>query len=1073
MNASSERLTGWRPSNIWAKTETIFGNEVKQLLVPAGVFTTVDTTTDGLQVRNNYGSWPASTVDRPLDDGEFWAKLPIGTAPGEPLRSGEWVGMSNLVRSSAAEVIDSFTDVIGFREGTAQTPGLRSPQLGAVHAVLGYWTTKRTEPATVVMPTGTGKTETMIALLVAARLRRLLVLVPSDALRNQIAGKFETLGVLQELGIVGHRAQRPVVGRIQHAFDNADGAIDFARQCNVIVATPAALAHCAPAVRAALVDECSHLFIDEAHHVAARTWSEIRQAFGDRPIVQFTATPFREDGRHLQGRLIYSFPLREAQAQGYFSQIDYTSVVDLYDVDRELARVSVQRLRQDRAAGLDHVLMARVSGVPRARAVKGYYDDIASDLNPVIINSQMPKREQAAALRSLTSRHSRVILCVDMLGEGFDLPALKIAAVHDPHKSLAVTLQFIGRFARTSANGDIGGASIFVARKEMEVDSRLRELYAEDSDWNHVLRDLTESAVDAQQDISDFEDGFTSLPDEVALRTLLPKMSTVVYRTPTSDWNPHAIVNFFGEENLLTLPIGLNAAAGVAWCVLVRRKNVSWGDIRTIEEITYELYVLYFDSDRRLLYINNSANDGVFQELAEAVVGEGASRFTGSTVYRVMADISRLVPTNVGVLDAHDQFRRFSMHVGADVTVSFSQAEAGTKVQTNISGGGYRDGERVSISASLKGRIWSHATALSLKHWRDWCDGIGTKLLDRTISIDSVIGQFILPQSLTSRPEGVLLAVEWPWMVHMAQPDWLRLRFGDRIYELTFVDLVPDTTEDSSNLFRFAVKTAAWEVKYEARIERRRLTYSCSGDAEVIVLRGEVETPLSVWFNTNGLLMILDDDRIIENDQIFKPTWDRPPYDRDELIPVDWTGVDFGVESQGAERRPNSIQYRALELLKQELWDVVVDDDGTGEIADIVAFRTDQDGLLVRLVHCKYSRDPRPGARVIDLYEVCGQAQKSIMWRRKDLNTLFRVLEDRARKKQAREGISPFEVGDLQALYALRDRALVLRRRVEMVIVQPGLSAAGASPQQLDLLASTQSYLRTTIAAPLTVWCSP
>ena len=43
---------------------------------------------------------------------------------------------------------------------------------------------------------------------------------------------------------------------------------------------------------------------------------------------------------------------------------------------------------------------------------------------------------------------------------------------------------------------------------------------------------------------------------------------------------------------------------------------------------------------------------------------------------------------------------------------------------------------------------------------------------------------------------------------------------------------------------------------------------------------------------------------------------------------------------------------------------------------------------------------------------------------------------------------------------------------MEIVIAQPGLSAAGASMQQLDLLACTQSYLQTTIKAPLTVWCS-
>ena len=56
--------------------------------------------------------------------------------------------------------------------------------------------------------------------------------------------------------------------------------------------------------------------------------------------------------------------------------------------------------------------------------------------------------ERRTALDTLHDRQSRVVVCVDMLGEGFDLPQLKVAAIHDLHKSLAVTLQFIGRFAR-------------------------------------------------------------------------------------------------------------------------------------------------------------------------------------------------------------------------------------------------------------------------------------------------------------------------------------------------------------------------------------------------------------------------------------------------------------------------------------------------------------------------------------------------------------------------------------------------------------------------------------------------
>ena len=1038
--------------------------------MPSSVFPVVSGTSGALEIVNNYGSWPAA-ADRPLAEDQLWARLRLGAKPGDPLAAASWNIPKRLLRSSPGVVLDSYRDALTFNEESEDSPGLRSPQLGAVHAVLGYWTTRRSAPATVVMPTGTGKTETMLALLVAARLPRLLVLVPSDALRDQVAGKFETLGVLQELGVVSNRALRPVVGRVLHGFTEPGMAEAFADACNVIVATPSSLRASNPDALTVLLGACSHLFVDEAHHVAARSWSAIRDGFAGKEVVQFTATPFREDGRHLQGRVIYAFPLREAQAQKYFAQIDYTSVIDFEDLDRTLAEQSVARLRSDLAEGFDHVLMARVSGIPRAKEIKQLYDSLAPELEPVIVNYQMPKGYRENALKSLREGRSRIIVCVNMLGEGFDLPALKVAALHDPQKSLAVTLQFIGRFARTSSHGNFGSASMFVARTEIEIDWRLRELYAEDADWNLVLRDLTHAAVEQQQNVSDFEEGFTSLPDEVTLRSLLPKMSTVVYQAPAGHWEPHNVMEFFGEENLLTVPIGLNTQAGVAWCVVKKRTAVRWGALKTIEEVSYELYVLYFDAARQLLYINNSANDGVFQELAEAVVGAGAVRYTGSTVYRVMADIDRLVPTTVGVLDAHDQFRRFSMHVGPDVTASFSQAEAGTKSQTNISGGGYREGERVTISASLKGRIWSHATAQSLKHWCDWCGSIGDKLLDDSISIDKVIGQFILPEPLTSRPDGVLLAVEWPWIVHLQQAESLRLSYGGTVYEAAYTDLIPDIAP-TGDAFRFDVSTGAWKVTYEARVENGSLRYECTSGTEVVVIRSQSEQPLSGWLNEHGLIFVLDGDRIVENDLIYKPTWDKPPFDVSQLTPLDWPDTNLKVESQTKEKLRESVQYRAIAELKTEDWDVILDDDGSGEIADIVAMRIDAEGLLIRLVHCKYSHGETPGARIADLYEVCGQAQKSIMWRRSDLRPFFRTLNDRARKKQRREGVSPFEAGDVRKLYEIGDKAVVLRRRMEIVIAQPGLSATKATTQQLDLLASTQAYLKTTINAPLAVWCS-
>ena len=276
----------------------------------------------------------------------------------------------------------------------------------------------------------------------------------------------------------------------------------------------------------------------------------------------------------------------------------------------------------------------------------------------------------------------------------------------------------------------------------------------------------------------------------------------------------------------------------------------------------------------------------------------------------------------------------------------------------------------------------------------------------------------------------------------MRQAESLRLSYEGKVYEAVYTELVPDNDPNCST-FKFTVRTGAWEVAYEATVEDGILRYYCTDGEDVSVVRPRSEQPLSEWLNENGMLFVLDDDRTIESDLLIKPTWDRPPFDTKELVPLDWSATNIRVESQKKEKLRESIQYRAITEIKNEQWNVSLDDDGPGEIADIVALRIDDNGLLVRLVHCKYSHGDTPGARIDDLYDVCGQAQKSVMWRRNDLKPFFRTLDDRAKKKQDREGVSPYEVGDLHRLYEISDKAIVLPRRMEIVIAQPGLSAAG------------------------------
>ena len=302
--------------------------------------------------------------------------------------------------------------------------------------MLAHWSTAPTQPATIVMPTGTGKTETMLSLIVGEQLQRVLILVPSERLRAQIARKIETYGILPEAGVLDAPLPGLVVGRIEHGFSSAQAARSFAARCNVIVATPQALAVRGESTLKALVGACSHLFVDEAHHVAAATWTTIRDLFAGKPVLQFTATPFREDGRALGGPIIYSFPLGLAQQLGYFETIRYDSVVALAEPDRVLAERAIGYLREDLAAGYDHLIMARVKRIARAREqILLIYQQLAPEYSPRVLHSDMPMRERREAFQAIEAGESRVIVCVDMLGEGYDLPQLKVAAIHDDFRS--------------------------------------------------------------------------------------------------------------------------------------------------------------------------------------------------------------------------------------------------------------------------------------------------------------------------------------------------------------------------------------------------------------------------------------------------------------------------------------------------------------------------------------------------------------------------------------------------------------------------------------------------------------
>jgi superfamily II DNA or RNA helicase len=965
------------------------------------------------------------------------------------------------------QVVESIKRDFSLIDNPTEPLKLREPQFGAIYAIFSERTLGAKKALTIVMPTGTGKTEAMLVAF-AHNPTRTMIIVPSDALREQICAKFITLGKLPEFGVAKHITLKPVVAVISSSKSSENELKKIIELSNLVITTPQAFNGLTVEQKNQIANSCERLIVDEAHHVAAKTWNAIVEFFQEKEILQFTATPYREDGKHIGGKIIYAYPLSQAQQRGFFSKINYHSVVELHDPDRALAQRAIAQLRKDIAQNFNHILMARVATKNRAKEVLELYKQLAPDLNPQRIDSDLTNSARTARLIELRTGIIRIIVCVNMLGEGFDLSELKVAAIHDPQKSLAVTLQFIGRFARTGDN-TIGEASAFVPLNVAGIDDRLRQLYSEDADWNKVIRDLTETAVGRERDRSDFDKEFHSLPEEISLLSIRPKMSAVTYKSNTLTWRPDEIYNLFADK-LLTTTIGINNKDKVVWWISREKSEVAWDQFGGFTEMAHHLYVVFCDDALGYLYINSSNNESLHEEIAEAIGGKNLSLLDGDQVFRVLFQVARRVPTNVGLLDAVSRNRRFSMHVGHDVLFAW-KGEGGTKMKTNIFANGYSGGQPINFGASRKGRVWSHQVAKDLHEWICWAKKIGPTICDLSISIPEVMDGFLIPEQLETRPDLVPIAIELP-------PEFLNSSKNAKVFyvgeevNLLNIEFKPTTFD----------KTSA--IEFEAHdgngfVSQIRLVFS-KGVAPSFVELNKQHTiktnkgdePFSDFLNRVGVLITFENETLLTpGGLLLRPNRQKKLFAKENIEVHDWSGVDIRRESQGPNRASTTIQYRTLAIINAEKdWDVVIDDDGPGELADIVFMKIENDVLTIGFVHCKFSSEPQAGARISDLYEVCGQAQKMNRTKLKSELITDRLL--RREKSRLKKGKSGLMKGDQALFLSIANKAKYLKKSCFVVISQPGISKTKVSEDMLALLGSTERFLLETAEMKLRVIAS-
>ena len=666
------------------------------------------------------------------------------------IREGRWIkhplltGTTFDYKDEARQVLESWSGAFSYIEEDAEQDikGLRGPQIGAVHAIHAHWSVSD-DPATIVMPTGTGKTETMLSILVSSRCSRLLVVVPTDVLRTQIAEKFMTLGILKEpdCSVLLPHTKHPIVGMLKHIPKSPEDVDEFFSRCHVIVTTSSIAGRCNRVIQDRMAEHCPYLFIDEAHHAEARSWKAFKERFQKQRIVQFTATPFREDGKPLDGKIVYKYPLEKAQEEGYFKRIHFRPVVEFNPnrSDVAIAEKAVEKLCEDAANG--HIVMARVGSVDRAKKVFDIYKEICEKygkFNPVELHTGIKSvRKREAVRKQILSGASRIVVCVDMLGEGFDLPELKIAAFHDIRKSLAVTLQLAGRFTRSRP--DLGDATFIANIANIQVQEELRKLYTRDPDWNALLPELSDRKIGEQISLQEFLEGFTDFTNEIPLKTVRPAISTVVYQTKCTEWDPENFRQGIPAiDRCVQVHDAINEKENTLVVITARRVSLDWTNVENLFSWQWGLYVVIWSPDQNLLFINSSTNSGEYKALANAIAGSDSVLIKGQQVFRTFAGVNRLRLQNVGLTEQLGRNVRYTGRMGADVESGIKDLQRQRARKSVLSGNGFENGERVTIGASRKGRVWSHQRD-RVDKLAAWCKKLGEKLLDANIDPDEVL----------------------------------------------------------------------------------------------------------------------------------------------------------------------------------------------------------------------------------------------------------------------------------------------------------------------------------------------
>ncbi|RUT33710.1 DEAD/DEAH box helicase [Paenibacillus zeisoli] len=927
---------------------------------------------------------------------------------------------------------------------TDSTIGLRNAQLGAIHAIASFNSLSKKNAGIVVMPTGSGKTAVLMMTPYITLSSKVLIVTPSVMVRGQIYKDFTELKTLKKASVFIGGISPPSVYELKKKYSN--DIQDDVITSDVIIATP----QCALSLSENNIkDKFDLVLIDEAHHVPAQTWQQILLNMKDSTQMLFTATPFRMDRKELKGEIVYTYPLSMAYRDGIFGEVRYIPIEEAPDKDMLIAKEAERVFFNDRQQGYNHFLMVRTDTREKAKQLEQLYQN-ETELTLKRIDSSMSYRVVEQCISELKNKNIDGIICVDMLGEGFDFPNLKIAAIHTPHKSLASTLQFIGRFARTNAENI--SAAKFIAMNDDELIIENYKLYTSDAVWQEMIVDMSERTIRKEEEIKNNlgeyirNDGSLSSDDTLSLHSIRPNCHAKIYHI--SDFNINGVFpKICGVGENVFRNLSDNTVIGIG---TIKNRPI-WSNTEQVLDVQNFLFIIHFQKETSLLFIYSQMKSEIDYQLIAEAFTTNYNKVPRNEIHRVLGELQEFEMFNTGMQNRFaESGESYRIYAGSNVASTIDPATGRMYSAGHVFCKAVADAGPVTIGYSSGSKIWS-SSYLLIPEYVKWCDSYGLKIANESIKVKTNTNYDLmpLPHRLKNFPETVFFCL-----------------FSDRTYSSSPV-VMKNPSEVSDTILMDAeikiISISEMEIQVEVSILGFSDTIVCRVDgtcycaeSTIFLKDGRNRVSLVEYLNNYPFIFKTTDDAIIEGHEISIGEPNAIIFSSENIKSIDWgrykidIRIEFGEASEGLRAIQDGLEEI---LIQQDDFDYLIYDHGSGEIADYITIRETDHKLEVVLYHVKAMGGKRYNSDLGDIYEVTQQAIKSIIWL-KSRGTLLEKIRDRRRSDHCK-----MKKGHFQKLEkSLKENKLFTSR---IVIVQPSINRTVDLPSKYqEILAATNFYIK-------------